>query len=584
MIWIIDTQRRDWAGLAKHIPCRLIRKSHGCFNPLQPPPGCPAVTWFQAIAFVFCQAFGLHLASQLFMFKMLIRTCNALDQQGRFPTLKDMEIAYSGHKSHSADGAGYRSRTLEKLEPLLLACPELDYEVGFDLSFFLRQSINVIWEASDDEDIRAFFALWQVYYLYHYRVNNRETEGEDVFVFLDECLHPFRARSLEGGLPLSSKLVTQLRGVGVALIILTQLPGMLDQAARANLSTTITFQNRAEQAIVAARIQALSRDAQEMIPNLPIGQGILTIGGDRLEGPVLLDTPLYPHEVIKMSDKELNQISEASTRDLLPHVKKSPKRVVADAPPARDPNRLSADGERLLYTYENKPTVMRLVGEQLKWSPTKLSRLTNEIVKGGVWLEGPIIGHNNKTFVLTSGRGVEYCQRWGIRTSTEKSGRPNHDRVHQIGNNSVQMNILQRCRGTRSQTKGTAYQVSGDRKVEVDGLIFGPGQAGPRTALQFAYRNAVRYEAANLVRLARMGPLGPDHVLCVAHSAAHMRAIDQHVDRILDRLHKRPPGDQQRETGVAGYRDRIRRKIKLMHLDEVLDEATNLSWIKRGES
>ncbi len=40
-IWVIAPPRNDWAGLAKFMNIRFIRKKHACLNPLQPPPRCP---------------------------------------------------------------------------------------------------------------------------------------------------------------------------------------------------------------------------------------------------------------------------------------------------------------------------------------------------------------------------------------------------------------------------------------------------------------------------------------------------------------------------------------------------------------
>ena len=570
MIWINDTSRHDWAGLAKFLGIRYIRKEHTCVNPLEPPPGCPISIWFQAIAFAFCQAFGLMQASQHFLYKMLIKTYN---DKGRNITFKDLEITYRYHKPKSQDEAGYRARTLEKLEPINLACPEMDYEKGFDLSFFICRRQSVIWEMADDENVRGFLTLYHLYYMYHFRNYNPSHAPEPVFVILDEILHPFRARSLEAGLPLSTKLITQLQGLVIIIIFITQLPRLLDDAVKSNLNTVFGFCNRAEQVPATGRIQNLPLEIQDCIPSLATGQAVVTIAGDRLKGPALVDTPLYPHDVKSVSPAELDHISLNSIKDLMPATKKPVRGLFPSGSAKADLDRLSADGELLLQTYESCPLVMKLMGEYLKWTPTKLSNTIDEIIHAGIWDKGPTFGLNYVTVNLTS-FGKDYCDKNKITIIRDKSGKPYKDRVHQIGINSVRY-YLQHQYHLKIDTKKTAYRVSAARQIQPDGLILAPVATGGRTALQFAYHNAAPTETRNLIRLALMSTMGPDYILCVAHSSKHEQDIQRNIKRFLKRLKK------HRKSVSGNIKNNITTKIKTTNITTLLNGKSRLNWLTK---
>ena len=173
-IWVVDTGRRDLAGLAKYLDIRYIAKQHCCINPLEAPGGCSLERWFQDLSALFAYSFGLGLASEMFMYTMLRRTHEAVGKSGRFPSLLDLESAYSTYRPRGLDETGYVQRTLHKLRPLILACPEYAmYERGFDLGYLLRTNTSVIWEASEQEEFRSFIFLFFAYWIYEYRLHDR---------------------------------------------------------------------------------------------------------------------------------------------------------------------------------------------------------------------------------------------------------------------------------------------------------------------------------------------------------------------------------------------------------------------------
>ena len=63
--------KRDYRYLSQHAPVKVIRWDEMEFNPLQPPPGVPALQWMQAFADVFSQDNALLLGSKGFLIEQL---------------------------------------------------------------------------------------------------------------------------------------------------------------------------------------------------------------------------------------------------------------------------------------------------------------------------------------------------------------------------------------------------------------------------------------------------------------------------------------------------------------------------------
>jgi len=276
---------------------------------------------------------------------------------------------------------------------------------------------------------------------------------------------------------------------------------------------------------------------------------------------------------IQASPAELDHISLNSIKDLMPATKKPVRGLFPSGSAKPDLDRLSADGELLLQTYESCPLVMKLMGEYLNWTPTKSSNTLDEIIHAGIWDKGPTFGHNYKTFNLTV-LGQDYCDKNKITIIRDKSGKPFKDRVHQIGINSVQY-YLQHQYGLKFHTKKTAYRVSAKRQIQPDGLILAPVATSGRTALQFAYHNSAPTETRNLIRLALMSTMSPDYILCVAHSTKHEQNLQKNIKHFLKRLkrhHKSTSNDMQ---------NKITTKIKTTNISTLLNGKSSLTWLLR---
>ncbi len=546
MIIIFDPQREDWARMAQRLQIAYVRKHHLRLNPLQPPPGCAPEAWFQAIAFVFCQAFGLMTASFMLMVKLLLQTYRTLREEGRFPTPMDLIEAYRRYRAEGEEKL-YKSRTLPKLEASLMAFPELDYEVGFDLSYFIRNRRSVIWQAPDDEDIRGFFILYQLYYLYHYLSRNRQPRSDTIYVVLDECLHIFRARDMQTGLDLATKLVTQLRGLGVSLIVLTQLPSQLSHAARANLNVVCSFTNQAQEVWATHQIQNLSDDQMEEIPNLPTGQCIMTIAGERLSGAVLVDTPLYPGDSDVVTDEDLDRISERSVGPLLDGTKKRDREPALAERRTHDPNRLPADQFRGFKAIHDHPEPIESRCARLGWDRDREYDAREGLQKRGFIQLAGRIGNKRKIFTPTPTKGEAFARKAGWTKPSFKSG-PLHEAVVQ----ALKISIANSLKNVRIFDKGFADILGGIQPDLV--LQFSGGQLA---LVQVCDRNRAAYECKRLGELCRIDVV--DLVISVSVNRSTREKVEKELTRQLGKVW--PP------------------KLIVMDVEPCLSPGYDWSWI-----
>jgi len=493
-VWIPDTVRNDYAKRVNALGFRYVRKTHSRLNPLQPPRGCPVRIWFQAVAFVFGQAFGLGTASTLVFFKTLVVLHERLKAQGRFPTMADVLNALEQVDTRgNPDLAGYVHRIVEKLDPLLMACPELEYEVGFDLGQLIEDEVSVVWEMPDDEDVRAFFIMLLLYYIYHYRVRNGHAGRRALHFVLDECLHPLRARSPEAGVPLSTKLITQLRGLGVVLIVVTQLPSLLDQAARADLNVVMCFRNQAQEVDHSARIMRLSPEQADEVPRLKTGRMVLKVPGNRLKGPVLVDTPLFSSGTGEASDEELDRISEESVRDLVPGTKPAARLQQASQPARSDPNELSDDEVRCLSVILLHPELIESRCSRLGWDRDREYAARDKLCRRSLAQHAGNIGNKRRIYAATP-KGAAYGRQRGWRLASYKSGP-----LHEAARVEVKMGMARSLTNVRLFDAGFADTLGG---IQPDLVVQTGG--GHLFVVQVCDRNKAGYECERLLDLCRV--------------------------------------------------------------------------------
>ncbi len=541
----------------------------------QPPAGCPEGDWDQEVARLLAWYSKFRVAGTSFMLQRITAARTKAAAEGRVLTLADVEQEYLDYRPHGDAEAEYRSRGLPKVRGIRQECAEFGYERGMDLAQFIRKRQSVIFEPPVEDDLKSLFTGYLLLFLFETLNRNPDLRGTTIYFIADEATYTFRSRPGDASLPLPAKLITLVAGIGCSVIALSQNPSLLLPGLKSNSGVAFVFRNVAQEAVASAQLVNAGQELAAEIPRMKTGQCLMRVAGPRLKGPVLVDVDRFPADRAP-SREELERISAQTVQPLRDGVKKADVGEEAEltpvrAKPQRDPDRVSADAELLLHRYEAKPMVMRLVAEDLKWSSSKLSRETAEIIKAGIWSTGDDFGHNNKQYLLTE-RGRQYCERWRIPLAREKSGRP-HDRTHQIVTNTAERIIAQRVPGARFQSHAT-FQVSPNRQVQVDRLIVGPGRDGMRVGMQTAHHNTVQYEATNLARLGGMGDLGPDAILCVASSAGHRDALQRGLDRLLAAL--------QARDGSGEWAEQVRARIRLTHIDEVMAATFDLSWLTRG--
>ena len=160
-----------------------------------------------------------------------------------------------------------------------------------------------------------------------------------------------------------------------------------------------------------------------------------------------------------------------------------------------------------------------------------------------------------------------------VRTRGSGGWSDKGSRPHQVLANSavfkVEEWLRQDCDDAKVEvrTNGASYAVGKDRVVEPDRLVI---SRGLRLVVQVAYKHSAAREGANAYLLAALADLGPDCVLVVAHSTSHMQAIARQIDQQL----------AQRD-GHPERQNRVKNKVHVTSIDEVLSERFDFSFLKR---
>jgi len=513
-----DTIRGDFQAIAARLGIAYVRKADLRINPLRPPPGCPLHVWFQTFAKVFCETWRLQTASFLFLLKVLVKCHEDCKQAGRFSTLLDVAEELGHYAAKRGDAAGYAARILEKLEPLLMVCPEYRYESGFSLVDFVRAGRSSVWQCDDAEDIRGFFILLETEHLYRYLVHNSAERMQKIYVMLDEPLHLLRTPDMESGLDLVTQALTQFRALGVVLIVCSQMVTPLNPAMRSNPTVVVAFRNQDRQVSAVRTLQGLNPEQMAEIHNLPVGRASLTVGGDRLTAPVLVDFPRYP-DLQPVSPERLDEISQEAVRPFLPDVKRAEPPEPDAQQAGRAPNQLPSDQLRCLRAIATEPETIDDRYDRLGSTRDQEQDARKPLVQRGLVQCVGTLGNKRRVFGLTP-KGEAFCRAQGWPLPRCKSAV-----LHEAARRKVKRLIANAVGHTARLHDNGFANIFGNIQADLTVQCAG-GQLIP---IQIADRNKQQYEVKRLIELCTIDAV--DHVVSVAVNATTNAKLEKELTR-----------------------------------------------------
>ena len=269
---------------------RMVRWDDGKENPLVPPEGIQPEEWASLIATIFTQSTGLLGASRSLIVDSIIKLYKMYDsaKTDRWPCLPDLYEYLLSRKPHiMSREATYTSATLNRLGAVLQTSRGIyEYSRGYSLRTLATR--NLVFELDGmTPEHEAFYVHSKLFWLFYDAIAQGKLEtGLRHLIVIDEAQRLLSRRleqRVEEGVPLVSLLLSQVRKVGLAVVIAAQSPSLLVTAALENCATKLVFQlgNGRDIHEIASSLR-LNREQQDYLTRLDVGECIIR-------------TPRYPY-------------------------------------------------------------------------------------------------------------------------------------------------------------------------------------------------------------------------------------------------------------------------------------------------
>ncbi len=550
MVWIRD-MRGDYMWLARHIPgLLLIRLKHQKWNTLCPPANVPRKEWYEVWATHFTESFGLHGASREHMITILYELGEIFERYGHEPTLQDLMILMESKRyPRGSDVEGYHIRSLTKLRSLVRQLGDVAAcERGYDYGRLMDEGISIVFEAPAGKGVSDFLGGLLMEYIYMYRKYNRNRIHIPMVLIFDEERELFRERRSSADVVFDIELkVTRLRAFGVGLIILEQIPRAICEAVTGATRLKLCFNIMAEQLDDGMKIMGLKDyRIRELIGQLPVGQCVGVLGGDRCPRPFLLRVPKFPYSGEGISEAELDELSlrsvEGLQADVLPRFMGYEERMKGGGE-AKETGAIRGVVRDVLVSILKKCQSMDERNAQLGIDRSLGNRCQKFLETWGFVTEVRDEELGKLRFLVPTPKAMAWAEKEGIKvTCYEGKGGP----VHQYVLEKVEQALSHVFRGARFRRRGAA--VNGRQPDSVMRL---PGEEGRTVAIQvIASSGNFEREASAIEGIARSGVA--DLILVVATMKKYIRGIEDAINRVCS-------GDTLKKMLVAWAEDVMER-------------------------
>ncbi len=451
----------DWKRTARHLLPRLKAKvniytpgrplSPLAFNPFVPPPGLEPSVHINHVIDAMADAYTLGDGSR----SVLQRAISKCFEEGlRAPTPQDILSQLENFPDRGRAGSWKISaqRALESMSFSQLSATKGSTQE--ELATLLLRGNTIVELDSLSQADKKFLVPMICLWLYHLQLSDPVREKLRLVIFVEEAHHVLRRSDNKSKESLMETLLRQCREVGIAMIVIDQMPHALSSAVLGNVHTTITLNLTNPTDInKAAGISQVEDDDKGCFSSLPVGQAVVKLQS-RWTRPFVVQFPLVQVRKGSVTDTQLSRyVRRNRARTPLTGRQWGEFGRITRGPMWDSP--LSYDALRLLEDvkdYEDDGVKRRY--DRLGMSAGAGTRLKKELLDAG-WLDAQVVelGRTRKLLLRLSS---EARKALGIDTPST--------------NASIAHEYWKRCYARKFEADG--YQVeleapAGDGRIDV---------------------------------------------------------------------------------------------------------------------
>lgn len=311
----------DWKRTARHLLPRLKAKvniytpgrplSPLAFNPFVPPPGLEPSVHINHVIDAMADAYTLGDGAR----SVLQRTISKCFEGGlQAPTPQDILSQLATLPDRGRAGAWKISaqRALESMSFSQLSATKGPTQEEL-ATLLLRQNTIVELDSLSQAD-KKFLVPMICLWLYHLQLSDPVREKLRLVIFVEEAHHVLRRSDNKSKESLMETLLRQCREVGIAMVVIDQMPHALSSAVLGNVHTTITLNLTNPTDInKAAGLCQVEDEDKGCFSSLPVGQAVVKLQG-RWTKPFVVQFPLVRIRKGSVTDTQLSRYVRRNSR------------------------------------------------------------------------------------------------------------------------------------------------------------------------------------------------------------------------------------------------------------------------------